>query len=434
MKYNLVYIIFIILFQFTNSACNKADLNINDTPPSDSNPLKLSRDTLNVHWMVRHNQSDAGKNFSFKPILYKDLLIFSSDDLYNGEPIFGLDVETRELIWQWEEYLGQSYGEKPWLINMEWEQERFISNNLFCVTNKAIYSINALTGKTSVSYLVSKEEQKFRFGSVQNNALVQGIDLELGKSAILLCDDKLSCRNIYSDSVPANHDIHFSNPRFDLETSPDDSLLYFGVEIRNKAKATKYRDIKFISYSITDQEIQWVFNVPRELDAKVYSQHKRNPPLIVDNLIFFQLQTHMYCLDIHTGRELWQYSFADGVGVGSKLKVIHDGGRLYFADSRGDVSCLDAHTGRRLWFNSNSNETGGAVDDIVLYNNKLYMTDLVSLTVVDALSGKGIGKFISPNAKYFRDAQINAVTIDEENEIMYVDDGYYIMACEIPGH
>jgi outer membrane protein assembly factor BamB len=433
MKYNF-YIFFIGIFLTISISCNKVEIDKEWDSPTDKDPIERKGDTLNAHWMVRHNHSDDGKNFSFKPVVINGLVIGSSKNFIDPEKIFGINVIEKEIIWEWNNYKGQALGERAnLLISFKYQPNKLISSNLICVTNKAIYSIDALTGETKESYLVSNEQQSIRYGSVQNNALIQGIDLESGNSAILLCDEKLECRNLYSESVPSNHGIHFSNPRFDLETSPDDSLLYFGVEIRDKALSPKYPEIKFVSYNISKQKVDWEFHIPRNLDAKVFSQHKVNAPLIVGDRIYFQLQTHLFCLDIETGEELWRHNYANGVGVGQSIKLIHDKGRLYFADSRGDVTCLDANTGRRLWFNSNSEETGGAADDIVLYNNKLYMTDLVSLTVVDALSGKGIGKFKSPNAKHFSDAQINAITIDEENEIIYVDDGYYIMACEIPG-
>lgn len=69
-------------------------------------------------------------------------------------------------------------------------------------------------------------------------------------------------------------------------------------------------------------------------------------PVVVGNVIYVTAGANLYAIDLGSGATLWQKSLGGTYGA---LGPAYDGGRLFVANTSGDVSALDPATGATLW-------------------------------------------------------------------------------------
>jgi outer membrane protein assembly factor BamB len=388
-------------------------------------------DTLTVLREYSYNDHKEHKNFSMTPEIYANKLVFSSfDNSTLHEKIICIDLIDFKRIWEWNDYRFNAEGENRYNPRT-WSPKKFNKTNLIFFTNKCTYSINIDNGITEELYYESnnlihsqlsmKVEPALRLMTFSSN--------RLNTYRSFLCNEKLACKAI--DSLPQENQYRF--PVIGATSLQKESDKLFGYTpkqiYRRGAKGDGPIDTIWLEKrNFSDDTVDWTYGESR------YGNGSLNitliPPVIVDNKVLLMISSKMLCINKDNGDLLWSHDY--GGAAGSYVNPRIEGGSVFFGDGLGHISCLDFETGQIKWKNINHKFLGGEVKDLLYHDGKLFAIDLVSLVVVDAETGKGIGKYASPNARHFSDAQFNAITIDEEREVMYVDDGYSILECEIP--
>jgi outer membrane protein assembly factor BamB len=388
-------------------------------------------DTLTVLREYSYNDHKGHKNFSMTPEIYGNKLVFSS---YNNstihEKIICINLIDFKRKWEWSDYRFYEKGEVRWNLRM-WSPKKLNETNLIFLTNKCTYSINIDKGTTEdVFYESSDLDHKQSTMKVEPALqLITFSSERLNTYRTFLCNDKLMCSVI--DSLPQESQYRF--PVIGATSLEKESDILFGYTpkqtYRRGAKGEGPIDSAWIEKrNLDDDSLVWIYAESRYGNGSL--NITKLAPVIVDNKVIFLLSSKMICLDKNNGELIWSHNYGGAAGSYLNPRKIKD--RLYFGDGIGDITCLDLSSGQVLWKQTDSKHTGGITTDLQYYDGKLFAVDLDRLAVVDAETGKGIGKYASPNAKHFSDAQINAITIDEEREVMYVDDGYSILECEIP--
>jgi outer membrane protein assembly factor BamB len=411
--------------------CNPLEIGVEPNEITDNNPLRPEKDTLQIKWQVPINYPYFGDEltFSIKPFVFDNKLIYSSEAIGREEQLNCINLKTKEHIWDWSGYNYSFDGERKNKIgSYGWVDEKVIDDNILWFTNKKAYLINLLSGNDEYTYELDPSST-FKSGSVQLGLIIFSVKSKI-ESYVLLCDKALQCKKIYVQAHDENREYGFGHPRMELDQTTGDTLVYFYLSSISFEGARSSTTAEAIAFNYSEGSETWRYTVKEDIMNRPVT-HFVNYPQLNDQFLFFQLQTHILCLDKQSGKLIWTYDL--GSGLGSSLKIILEGDKLYFGTSIGDIYCLDLYTGRRIWFNDKDDETGGVADDGFLYKGLLFFTDLYSLVVIDKASGKGVGKYYTPNKKRFPVAGIISANIDESTNTLYAYDGYYIMACEIPG-
>jgi hypothetical protein len=390
------------------------------------------KDTLTVLREYSYNDHKEHKNFSMTPEIYGSKLIFSSfRNSTLHEKIICIDLIDFEKIWEWDDYRFYAEGEVRWNLRM-WSPKKLNETNLIFLTNKCTYSINIDKGTTEELFYESSDLSHNQSTMKVEPALqlVTFSSKRLNTFRTFLCSDKLECNVI--DSLPQENQYRF--PVIGATTLEKEADILFGYTpkqtYRRGAKGEGPIDSSWMEKrNLDDDSLEWIYAESRYGNGSL--NITQLPPVVFDNKVILLLSSKMVCLNKYNGELLWSHNYGGAGGAFVNPRI--EGDFVYFGDGIGHISCLNIESGHLIWKITDRNFIGGAVKDLVYYDGKIFAVDLVTLTVVDAETGKGIGMYDSPNSKHFSDAQINAVTIDEEREVMYVDDGYSILECEIPG-
>lgn len=395
-------------------------------------------DTLNVKWKIKHNVQFEHASDGINPILLGDKLIVSSGQWQSKDYIYCIDVNTKEVLWEWGDYKGQSWGEKPHLTNHCRDHRSFlVGDRLIWPTNMGIYVIDVHTGQLLAERHTQDMSVRKRSSHIDENLVIQTYINDQEQTWVEICDPNLNCKVGYAITAPEGLSYRINQPRLVVGgTGMDraDSLLVMGIQVLDTKSNLPTEEIKMIAYNLTNRSVQWEYVVPEELMERRSQLQRKYIPLVKDGLAYLQMFDHFICLDLATGIEQWRYDFSQGGrGHGGDTDLFYEDGRLYFTQYDDQLNAMDAKTGARYWSNMNGKQVLNGWHSVDFYKDRLFMSSLRAIYVYDAVNGKGKRAYHSPSRIDYGCAFIRHFTIDKERELLYADDGHYILACEIPG-
>ena len=415
MKLNL-FLFVVVLF----SNCSD-DIVIPDLPPV------VPKDTLVIKWKQLLSD-DFISRYNSKPLIKDDQVISSKYDLLSTEiePIYAFNKHTGTINWVWNDYLFPENGE-----DVRWCQS--FSNSIYCCSMEAFYTIDWQTGQTVKNFHL--KSQRDLFGNVYGGYVFDNMAFPIGRftdpgetriynSQIYSLNlENLSLFPIIKFQVDSFGDPLLIAP--EIYKNSEGHILLIGRWWRREIKSYWISRINIFCYNYTLKKYEW------QLDSIEDVKHDRTTKTI-DDRIYYQVAYGVYCLDLETGAIIWKYLFNDKAFVRSDL-LIADSKIFLSSSSSGHVFALDQYTGKLIWSNTKNEESGaGSNGKLTYYKNRLYYSD-GRIFILDATTGKLLHKYSSPNYnKLYDDPLISDITIDEQTDLMYFADGYFMMCAELP--
>jgi outer membrane protein assembly factor BamB len=419
MKYFML--LTIVLLALTS--CQKEeDLAEKKDPPADQSKLE-------VVW--RTSVYDGTKSAaSFRPILFEDLVIASSDQLGRGdiEKVFALNRNTGDTVWTWDDYLSPENGEEISQHIVESEGEV-----LFLSSRHGLYAIDMRDGSTIWSEWIHREdtegrimEASRRFDVLNGKAyfdLRWGDVPDVDTSYFMEYDMRNGLsREVLRFSKINDHGPALTKPAAFIAPNGDQMVLVVCNYLRREWPVNTYPAL--YCYNLTHDSLVWQIDSLESYDAA----SQIGPAIYEDQVIIFATWT-IFSLDPMTGEKNWRWYFPESGGFSFSNWDIHDG-VMYFKTNRGDLTALDLESGKPVYFNDNSN-LGGYSRGVQYYDGKLlFASDW--LYMADAFTGELIERFISPNElEENKNAYYTAGIVDDENGLYYVCDGFDLICYKI---
>lgn len=179
------------------------------------------------------------------------------------------------------------------------------------------------------------------------------------------------------------------------------------------------RHIDLVRFNITKDSLEWKVSD----FGYTFESGTETSPIIKDERLYVHLVRDILCFDLHTGELLWknEYNFTNF----DLTNFIINDGILNSISDEGHVVGIDIETGQQKYFFDNGAMGGG----ITYYDGRLFYAS-EDLFILNHQTGEVMHEIRTKNGggAFFR----NKVVIDEETEIMYVQDGYFMQAIKIP--
>jgi outer membrane protein assembly factor BamB len=206
-----------------------------------------------------------------------------------------------------------------------------------------------------------------------------------------------------------------------------DTILFF--QDRSYNFRSREGRINLYAYNIKADTLLWKLTdfVP-ERNSNVIQA-----PIVYENKLYFLGSKDLYCIDVSTGKIIWNRKVEsfDNVIVGS---VNISDGKLFFKSvQNSSLYALDPATGAVLWV---SNDLGYSTRYITYSNGIVYFASRSpnKIYAVRSSDGKKMAEFTSPNhskpGKTKGNTTIIFVEADPKTGYLYVNDSYFFMCLK----
>lgn len=400
--------------------------NCSEISPLPDLPPVVQKDTLVIKWKQLLSD-DFISRYNSKPLVNNNQIISSKYDLLSTETelIYAFNKLTGEINWMWNDYLFPENGE-----DVRWCQS--FANSIYCCSGEGFYTINWETGLTVNNFHL--RTQRDVFGKIYGGYVYDNLAFPIGRFTDP-GETRIFTSQIYSlnlDNLSLTPVIKFQVDSFgdpllgapEIYKNSEGQILLIGRNWKMQPKSYLISRINFFCYNYTLKKFEW------QLDSIENVKHDRTTKTINDR-IYYQVATGVYCLNLETGEIIWKHLF-ENEGFSASDFLIADS-KIFLSSNAGNAYALDQNSGRLIWANTKNEETGaGSNGKLILYKNRLYYSD-GRIFILDANTGKLLHKYSSPNySKVFNDPLISDITIDDQTDLMYFADGYFMMCAELP--
>ncbi len=400
----------ISIISLVNINCSDELIEISDEP-ADS----LS---YNLIWEKPIHEDLSPIDPFFLTTLENDLVLYERD-VINTIPtrseLVSLDPSNGNKVWCWNDDMSiRSLGNIPVYYN----------DKLFISSIERYYSMSLSTGTTLWS--ISLEGEMFdelynlfdldnealvgilRFGSPSFNNQIVTVDKSTGQLTELF--------EISHDNDGFSKRVAFAKP---FIKSNGDSCLVMGI-VKSKNSPFEMKS-EITAYNLETNTFEWTV---KDFDP-FGGITGRNAAIIEDGRIYMQGINALICLNADTGEIIWHQTYPWNMQFSENFIV--EGGKFISSTSEGMVVVLDKITGEELF----AIDYGAYVYTINFFEDRLYFCN-GKLMIVDPENGEIYHELETKNKNLDQAAFRNKVAIDTTNRVMFVQDGYYIQAIEIP--
>lgn len=358
---------------------------------------------------------DTLDRLSQQALIYNDNVLFTAWEIF-GEPqvLRMLNKETGALVWEWSDYLVDTYAAENYGV-------RHKDNILYHNVRQEIYAINLDNGQTEWVYVFPSGIGEPRI-HIEGDYLYQvhskdyagNIGSHLARAKIPT--HKLEWDTIYSIYPERRYSPTAEPPAIWVSPSEDTILLvkesFFNFE--------NFRSYFALSaFNMTQDSLEWRHD---SLDTATPVFR----PLIYDDLVIFSGYLQIFCMDIQSGELVWRREMSPGQTMAtSNLQILEN--RLLVNCDNKNLYALEPTTGDVIWHNR---EGGYNCNEMALHNGQLYYTCLSEehIWVADFETGKHRPKECPV---FDRNLKLSNLTIDEEQNRLYVADPYFGMAIDL---
>jgi outer membrane protein assembly factor BamB len=398
-----------VLFQ----ACLK---DVGEPIPTSSIPV-LKLDTV---WTTKLFPKYSGES-SLTPIIIGNSIVFHAT--YSESKLFSLDKNTGVKNWEincqtqlpldnfynWDGTIGLSYSKK-----------------LIVLSSNRIYAINPASGSiqplASLPYHYYSRTMSiigdYAYISDNNDDVKRILKTSINYPSPI--DTVFKCAEV--DFKP----IAVSRPALWVSAS-NDSLLVFQTSRFNPIPIDGYVDL--YAYNLKTKQIQWHIN-----HTNLEGNSAFNGIFINNNSCFLLCSNTLFSFDMQTGSPLWNYSISndkpDNTFIDAHALFFED--KLLIKTKGNKMLCFYRSNGNIAWV-SNSKETSNG--PMYFYNGNIYFIEANALSKYEAMTGKLIASYSSPNQSKTGSSAIQnslSLTIDYTNGLMYFFDGHYATCVKIP--
>ena len=257
--------------------------------------------------------------------------------------VVGIDLDTRESIWELDFYPLDYYKENS---NSIYDNYLYLNIQIggagLYANSAAIIKINIFTGEHEKIFEIEK----------------QGEDLT-----------------------------SFSPPTFWNDPNTNKVLMILN-EYPKSQLAPQEDEQNIIAIDLNTNKVVWRTD---NFTENFYS-NSLHPPIIYNNIVITGGDWSMYTFNTETGKQRWRYEFDYTVGIWSKTNHLIYDDKLYVNNGQHDVSCLNPLSGELIW----NNPKGGAncTDNMVYYEKEDYLVftswGYGSVMILDAITGETI--------------------------------------------
>ena len=200
----------------------------------------------------------------------------------------------------------------------------------------------------------------------------------------------------------------------------NDTLIIF--QNRQAILYPNRKKVDLHCYNITQKRMEW-----EHLEVDQWGNSNIRAPLINGDYCYFVGLASAYCFNIHTGEKIWQYDHDVAWQLSNYL--IHED-NFIIKDDQSNLLAINKNSGQLRWKNT---DASACCVTMRLYGDRIYYGN-AGLYIVDARTGEMLYRDLqSPNKEEYPGAEFsNTVAVDLEERIMYVTDGYFVMAMELP--
>ena len=404
-----------ILFTSLFWACEKPD-------PTPIDPPADVEEVLEIEWTTRLDNNKSIVNLA-DGISYKEWYLYPGD-LDDPPTIFAFNKDTGEKDWTL--ILDQLPGYE--ITYMFLEGDIIVARNGYLVfgldldTKEVIWQMNFhAMGINLGRGIIASNGKYYQIGTFNFNpsgggvAHMYEIDPHTGdyRQIYAKAPDSLGTKTVSPptifDDEDNNRQLLVFNEYPDAEVPPDQGGQYL------------------VALDLNTLERVWESNV-----TDIFASNSLHPPIVYDNRIAITGgHNSIYGFDITTGEKLWEYEDENSLGLGQWVKTNHliHGDRLYINENGEDVSCLNPETGELIW----DNIKGGAncTDNMHYYEKEdlLVFTSwgYGSVMVLDAFTGKTLHREYEYEFSSFN----NDVVFDEERDLFITSTYKHVVAFKV---
>ena len=406
---NFSSLIFVLCIVF--GCQEKTPIEIIDPEPNNEDSLQLDYELLWEIPIRKDTISDAG----IRTMLNGNELYFSRTleglgSLALNDELVCVNKKTGEELWSW-------YNEN----NGDFT-DPVLNDNIIAFENRnRYYILDRLTGDILSQGAVFEGDLKVLKESGLNT-LIANIAFGSGpdnyRNKIIEINKETGQLDTILDRVKDDKFSHYlSHPQLSINENGDTILLYF---YSRKIWSPVDLHMDFIKYNLTQDTIDWML---RDFDYE-NSSGTVTPPIILNDKIYVHTVRSIYCFDLATGVEIWRREYLYTNFIFTNF-IINDN-ILNTISDEGHLIGINIDTGEELY----NNDYGAYSKGITFYKDRLYYASEY-IFIVDYRTGELLHKLKSSNAKR-GDFFINKIAIDEENEVMYAQDGSFMQAIKIP--
>jgi outer membrane protein assembly factor BamB len=358
---------------------------------------------------------------SMPAVLYQDKVLVSDGILFSelNDNILAYKQDSGKMCWKWDDHFPDRKGEM-----MDLSQTiQPVFQNIFMYNGENLYGIDLNTGKTIWSNEVYSRGGRFlEYTRLEELAFFRYSEKDGTESLIIVNMKDGSERKVYhADFSPDKPGEYPEVMPPAIEINPNgDTLLYFKTGFWSGQKI-----MNMACYNLTKEKMVWF---KEDLDPE--TEGNSLGTFLSDGLVYACSFRTIFCFNKENGDIVWKRDFSDK-NHGQYLAIANlefDSRNVYFMIGSGDVFSLNKKTGEQNWKTGGSAMALGGIklagDKVVFSTGRLY--------IYDALSGKKLIEYKSSNeSKEYFNTYISDPTYDPLTKRIYFSDGYFLQCFQL---
>ncbi len=399
----------LLCLSFLIACQDKQPIEIIDTDPMDNDTLEIGYDLL---WEIPLRE-DSIYDIGIRTLLLEDELYITRTPkefsyLSLEEEMLCLNRNTGETIWSW------------FRADHRASTQPYIDEEIIAFENaNNYYILDRLTGNELVAGEIAEGDLQtiresginslvgvhfFGSGPTGFKNKVLEIDKQTGELDTLLVREK-------DDDLQ-----HYLTKPFLYFNENGDKILFYFYARRNWHTAELHTEL--VKQNLTQDTLEWVL----ENFAYEGTPGTITNPVIKDDRIYLHTVRSVYCLDLNSGEVIWKQEYLLTNFLFSNF-IINDN-ILNTISDEGHLIGIDIETGEELYLRDYS----GLSQGVHFFEDRLYYAS-GSIFIVDHKTGELIHEIVSKNEyELFQ----NWIVINEEDRVMYAQDGKFLQAIRIP--
>ena len=342
-----------ILLLILSCTCKKKEPTIIETNINSNLPQLI--------WNKDLTQYNDGQDFfSFTPIIYKNLIIYSSSRTGNkNAKIYTLNKETGELVWQWTNekstfgapfappYIYDNILIVP-LITFELNQTQLIAIDL--KIGKTIWHKFYTDGYELSSKIFGYKENVFTLINYVNEYKYDFVEINIytGQNKLI--------------KTITNNGIHFSTRDIKVYQTENKINIVFSVLNYLNSQFNQVKDYDLYNFDLIEKK----FNYIKKIDYFNINDTYQEISHADSNGIWFSNGKRIICLDESSANIKWELPPPNPTGWYKYVKKYRNLIIVY-------DECYDYNNKEQLW---QINRNGNGSSNYIFYNYKMYFTSL----------------------------------------------------------
>lgn len=346
---------------------------------------------------------------------HNDEIVFSFEENSGSERFQKRSMDSGSLTWESEPYDYLSKDEASHSAD---------DSRIYQYTSSGIIGIDLNTGQEDWRVEEARVPHKFELG---NN--VYGVDQISKKSS----DATILKINSQTGVVDSLFSVSSTNYRFPQVRSLSGFIDYRGMEILIAAvnmgafQSSNREVVDVYCYNVTQDTLMWKTESIQGAPLFGYFLSVwSNPQIDVENnLIYFQFNKAMICMNIRDGSVVWDTFFPNSFMSISNQIIYED--KLIFHEDFNSLTALDRFTGELIYRSQIGYLNTERLD--VWNDNIVYVQDNIKL--VDPSTGE-VWRELKVSDSPWSNQEVSMPYFDDDNKRMYYYDGFAIICAEIP--